>query len=284
MNNKIRVLNKLVFCSLVLTLHIPVSAQFLSNAVREFNKGGKHFGRVLDKAGKDASKATVIALHNIGTATGAAANNAKRMIEKRLKDTSVTAGKAGKDLVTETGRVGSDALDARKAIGKFLATSITGSLESIAGTERRIEDGKLLDAIFHIALDPLRTHEEAAFQATQESRWLNTIGAAAASAYGGPAGAAAYATWQTYKTSGGNPELALRSGIITGLTSSSRAGIGGMSPGNTAEIFKKSVLAGAVAGLDTAASGGNADQIRDGFILGLVNSIVHPFGNLRVKP
>jgi hypothetical protein len=256
---------------LLLVSHItaPVKAQgFFKNPVRELKKGGKNFGRVLDKAVKDASKTVGVALHDIGKATGAAAENARKAIEKGLFDASKTAGKAGKDLAAETGRVGTNAVEMVKAVGKYMETNVAGSIQSLSDAEKRFREGKLLDAMFHLALDPLTTQEEAAFIATQESGWLNTAGAAAASAYGGPAGAAAYATWQTYKATGGNAELALRAGLITGLTNYAMTGIGKMAPGTTPEMLQKAVLAGSVGGLAVAASGGNEDDIKKAFILG----------------
>lgn len=128
--------------------------------------------------------------------------------------------------------------------------------------------------MFHHAFDPLTIQEETAFKATQESGWLNTVAATGASVYGGPAGAAAYAAWQTYRISGGNAELAIRAGIISGLTSAAmggsdgKGGLAGITATSTQEIVQKAVLAGAIGGLAIAAGGGSSDDIRDGFLMG----------------
>ena len=256
---------------ILLFLHYSsqLSAQdFINNVIRETKKGINNTGKVLGKAGNDASNTMGIALHDIGMATGQAAQDARRTIEKGLQDASRNAGKGAVDLIAETGRIGKNAEKTGIAIKNYVGSSIPGYISSIQDAEKRIADGKLLDAAFHLALDPLTAQEEAAFQATQESGWLNTVGATAAAAYGGPAGAAAYATWQTYKATNGNAELAIRAGIITGLTSSAMSGIGTLNGTTTTEMVRKSVLAGAVGGLAIAASGGDADEIRNGFILG----------------
>lgn len=256
---------------LLLVLNTAASSQaqgFFKNPVKELKKGGKNFGRVIDKAIKDAGKTVGVTLHDIGKATGKAAENARKAIEKGLVDASVAAGKANKDLIAETGRVGTNAVEMVRAVGKYMETNVTGTITTLSDAEKRFREGKLLDAMFHLALDPLTTQEEAAFIATQESGWLNTAGAAAASAYGGPAGAAAYATWQTYKATGGNAELALRAGLITGLTSYAMQGVGKITPGTTPEMLQKAVLAGSVGGLAVAASGGDEDDIKKAFILG----------------
>jgi hypothetical protein len=44
------------------------------------------------------------------------------------------------------------------------------------------------------------------------------VGQVAATAYGGPGGAAAYAAWYAYRATGGDAETALRVALITGAT------------------------------------------------------------------
>lgn len=239
-------------------------ANLFNNVLREAKRGGKNVGKTIEKGVRDVKTTSGTALKDIGKAPGKAAEDARKAIEKGLVDASRTVGKAGKDLAAETRRVGPQAVELGTALGKYVERTATGTVDAVQDAERRLSEGKILDAAFHLALDPLTNQEEAAFLATQESGWLNTVATTAALAAYGPGGAAAYASWQTYHASGGNAELAVRAGIITGLTSTAMGGVNGMN----ASIAKKAVLAGAVGGLAVAASGGNQDQVRDAFILG----------------
>ncbi|MBG8555023.1 hypothetical protein [Hymenobacter guriensis] len=249
---------------LVIINSCPVQAQFVNNVVRELKRGGKNIGKTVEKGVRDVKNTAGVAINQVGRATGQAAAVATRTVENGLQDATRTAGKAGKDIVAETGRVGHHTIDLGEAVGMYVERNVSGTVETLSDAENRLREGKILDAMFHVALDPLTKQEEAAFLATQQSGWLNTAGATAASAYGGPAGAAAYASWQTYKATGGNAELALRAGIIAGLTSNSMQGVGAM----PVDATKKAVLAGSIGGFAIAASGGDADDIRDGFIKG----------------
>jgi hypothetical protein len=243
-------------------------AQFLNNIVREVKRGGKNIGKSIEKGVRDAKKVTSTAVHDLGKATGKSAEDARKAVEKGLSDATKTAGKAGGDIKKETERLKPHLMDLGNALIVYANHAIIGTGEALVNAADRINEGKMLDAAFHLALDPLTTQEESAFLATQESGWLNTVGATAASAYGGPGGAAAYAAWQTYKATGGNADLALRAGIITGLTSSAMQGIGSLGGKTTPQMVKKAVLAGSVGGIAVAASGGKQDDIRDAFIMG----------------
>ncbi|MFB9080240.1 hypothetical protein ACFFWB_22990 [Flavobacterium procerum] len=231
-------------------------------------KVARNVGRTVEKGVRDLNKTTGIAIHDLAKTTGKAAEDTRKTIEKGLADASRESGRAGKNIVAETGRVGNNTVDIFKALEKFTEKNIDGTLDLAKSTEQRIREGKLLDAVFHVALDPLTTQEEAAFLATQQSGYLNTAGAVAAGVYGGPGGSAAYAAWQTYRISGGNAELALRAGIISGLSSAALKGIGEIDASQTIEMIEKSALAGAVGGLAIAASGGDEQDIKNGFILG----------------
>ena len=244
-------------------------AQFsLKRILKSGEKAVRNVGRTVEKGVQDMNKTTGIAIHDLGKATGKVADDARKTLEKGLQDASRESGRAGKNIVQETGRVKANAVDIFKALEKYAETNISGTIALTKSTEQRIREGKLLDAVFHVALDPLTKQEEAAFLATQQSKYLNTAAATAAGVYGGPGGSAAYAAWQTYRASGGNAELAFRAGIITGLTSSSLKVVGSMSGSEAKEMLQKSVLAGAIGGLAIAASGGDEEQIKKGFILG----------------
>lgn len=260
-------ITRISICFLLLCT-TPFYAQFYKKVLKEIAKGGKNIGKTIEKGVSDVKNASGDAIHDIGKATGKAAEDVRKGIEKGLNDASRAAGKAGKDIAAETQRVGKHGMDVGVAIEAYVKSRVESTGELINSTKERLEEGKIVDALYHLALDPLTAEEEAAFLATQKSGWLNTVGATAASAYGGPAGASAYAAWQTYRVSGGNTELALRAGLITGLTTAAMNGITTMDGATKVDMLKKGVLAGAVGGLAVAASGGTEEDIKTGFILG----------------
>jgi hypothetical protein len=87
----------------------------------------------------------------------------------------------------------------------------------------------------------------------------------AATVYGGPAGAAAYAAWYTYRATG-DANLALRAGVLSALTSAAGGSVASMPSSTAVEVFKKAVVAGAVGGMATAAAGGDENAVRDAFL------------------
>jgi hypothetical protein len=255
-------------CTFLLALPLAAAGWGLKNVLREVRRGGVNVGRVFEKAVRDTGKTAGVAIHDIGKATGKAAEDARRNIEIGMQNASRATGKGITDLGAETKRVGKNAGDVGKALGHYLANNVTGTIGTVQDAERRLRQGKILDALAHAALDPWTKQEEAAFKATQESGWLNTAGATAAAAYGGPGGSAAYASWQTYRASGGNAEMALRAGFIAGLAGTAMKGVSSVGGATVPDVAKRAALAGAVGGIAIAASGGGADDIRDGFILG----------------
>lgn len=239
----------------VFGLHPTVNAQF-GSVGKAFKKGYNNVRKTLKKAEKDTRREAGKTIHNVAREVGNGAENVGKTIKI-----------GGKNIENEVLRVGPHTVDFGRAIGKYMERSVSGTVNVFADAGKRVEEGKLADALFHLSLDPLRNTEKNAFKATQESGWVNSVGAIAASAYGGAGGAAAYASWQTYRATDGNAELALRAGIITGLTSFGTDGISKMPSGDKFEMIKKAVLSGAVGGLAVAASGGDESDILEGFIL-----------------
>jgi hypothetical protein len=230
--------------------------------------------------------ATATAVNQVGAATGVAASqvvqgtgtvagavitvgeNIAKETGVALHNTGKVAGKGAKDLVLETGRIPGHLVDAGDALITFGTTYSEALADKAKAAERQLRQGKLADALFDTALLPLSAQEEAAFAATQKSGWVNSAGAVAAAAYGGPGGSAAYAAWQTYRLTDKNVELAIRAGIIAGLTKAATGEVGKLSGAETPDMIKKAVLAGAVSGMAIAASGGDEAAIRGGIAMG----------------
>src|SRR5690554_4580349 len=242
-------------------------------------------GKSLHEHAEDVGKSLPKCGGDICGAVERVKNEAKKAVEKGIKeagnavddtvktistgkphgDIAKTVVKAVDDTVKEADRGLKNVEEAVHAIGKFTERQLHGVGDTLSDAEKRVREGKVVDAIWHLGADPLRHTEDNAAKAAQESSLINTVGQVAASAYGGPGGAAAYSAWYTYKETG-DADLALKVGIITGATSSAFGTVGDM-PSNTAgELTKKTIAAGAIGGVAVAASGGDEDAIREGFL------------------
>ena len=152
--------------------------------------------------------------------------------------------------------------EAIDAAHKFLGDQFESAGESVDNAAQRVREGKLVDAWWHFIYDPYQFSEKNAAKMFQRSSLLRTVGSVAASAYGGPAGAAAFAAWYTYRATG-DAELALRTGAIVGAVSYAQGEISSL-PDD--EVASKAILAGTVTGLGVAAAGGDEDDVREAFL------------------
>jgi hypothetical protein len=212
---------------------------------KAFKKGFKDIRNTLKKAERDVRKETGKTVHNL------------------VKE----SGKGVQNVANETVKVGPHVIDFGTAVINYTGNTVTSYQNVIKDAGKRVAEGKLADALFHVALDPLRNEEKNLFKLTQESSLAKSMGAIAASAYGGPSGAAAYAAWQTYRSSNGNVELALRAGVLAGFTYMANTELGQMKMSEEFALVKKTILAGSIGGLAVAASGGDDRDVLDGFIL-----------------
>ena len=224
-------------------------------------------GKVIEnvgKAGEVAVNQTGKVVENVAVATVDAANDVVKATEVAINQTGKAIGKGGEDVVREAGRVPGHVVDVGSATVKYVESYGNSAITTIEDAARRIKQGKIVDALFHVALAPLQAQEEAAFKATQESSWVNSAAAVAASAYGGPGGSASYAAWQTYRLSGNNMEMAVRAGLVAGLTNAASGAVEKMDP----DLIKSVILGGAIGGAAMAASGADEESILDGIIMG----------------
>jgi hypothetical protein len=194
-------------------------------------------------------------------------NNLQKAADKGQKDVATTLNKAGKDTGAETKRAVIHVADAARAVAKFTQSETKGNSSTASNIRRRFREGKIVDAIWHSATEPLQHTSADAALAVQQSSILNAMGQITASAYGGVGGAAAYAAWYTYSTTK-NPSLALRIAIITGA---SAAALGQTAKLGTAatpatRLAEKAIVAGAIGGMAVAAAGGDKTAVKDGFL------------------
>ena len=182
-------------------------------------------------------------------------------------DIAKTVVKAGDDTLKEAGRAGRNINDAAIAAGHFVENQGQAIGETLSDAEKRVREGKIIDAIWHVATDPARHTENSFAEAVTESTLLNNVATAAASIYGGPSGAAAYAAWYTYKQTG-DLELALKAGVIAGATAEGLQMVNGMPSGTVDELTKKTLASASIGGAAVAASGGDERAIMEAFVKG----------------
>ncbi|WP_144395077.1 hypothetical protein [Pleionea sediminis] len=183
----------------------------------------------------------------------------------------VCRNKAFRDTVEEIKRAGININDLALATGNFVESSVNKWGDTLSDAEKRVREGKIVDAIWHVATDPLRHSSDNLANAAMQSDLVNYAGTAIASVYGGPEGAAAYSAWLTYETTG-DLNLALKSGVTAGLTAHSMNIVNTM-PNTSDYLFRKALANAAISGAAVAVSGGDEAAIRDAFFKGVTVSV-----------
>jgi hypothetical protein len=235
----------------------------LKEANRSVIKAGKAGEKALHGAGKTGEKA----LHDAGKTGEKTLHDAGKTGEKALHDAGKTGEKALHDIGAESRRAGRNINHLSIATGHFLESQVQGIGDTLSDADKRIREGKFVDAIWHVATDPLRHAEAGAAAAVAESKLLNYIAAAGASVYGGPAGAAAYAAWFAYRQTG-DLELALKAGVIAWATAQGAAMVNGLPTSPPDALARKTVASAALGGAAVAASGGDDEDVLKGFLQG----------------
>jgi len=205
---------------------------------------------------------------------GAVIESIERESARVTKNAVTATNKAISDVKAEGKRGARNLGDAADAIGGYVHDKTKGTVKSYSRAFDRMREGKIVDALWHVGTDQWKIEDDAAGKAAMKSSILRTVGQVSASVYGGPGGTAAYAAWLTYHQSGGDANMALKVGIISGATSWAMQTTGKLpstdSSGNIilSEAGKKVVIAGAIGGAAMAAAGGDEDAIRDAFVKG----------------
>ncbi|MFN3233403.1 MAG: hypothetical protein ACE363_14765 [Alphaproteobacteria bacterium] len=233
---------------------------------------------VKDLTGKPLHEHGEKAAREVGNALKDTAREADKLGRKTIKE----IGNAGEDLriLVEEGKCGGDVCDALDAAVKFTESNVIDAGKTLERAAERIQEGKLIDALWHLGVDPLNDTQENAAEAAARSSVLRAVGQVAAGAYLGPGGAAAYAAWLTYNMTDGDLELALKAGVISGATAvamtsiSNVEGIDAIKGVSIDEIAQRAVLSGAVAGMAVAASGGDQAAIQNAITAGITMSVI----------
>lgn len=182
-------------------------------------------------------------------------------IQKGVENAAAAYEKGWRDTTEQAKRSFADAVEAGEAVARYTGRQLK-DLEVAGGNAiRRAQEGKVVDAMWGLAVEPLQATEKNFVIATQESQVIAAAAQSAAATYGGPAGAAAYAAWTTYRTTG-DADLALRAGILSAITSQT----GSMTETPTNNVLRKAALAGAAGGIAVAAAGGDEQAITQAFL------------------
>ncbi|HNP84109.1 MAG TPA: hypothetical protein PKN47_21795 [Nitrospira sp.] len=230
------------------TVKVPVKV-----TTETLKETGKRLGSLGGEVGK------------VGEKVEKASGDVQSTHSKAIEDVSKTFDKATKDVDATLRKAGKDVNDASIAIGKYIERQVQGTGETISSADKRIREGKFVDAIWHLGTDPASHTEKNAAKLAQESTLVNALAQVAASAYGGPQGAAAYAAWYTYRATG-DVGLALRVGLTVGVTAVAMGAVGEMPTATTEQLIKKAAVTGAIGGIGVAASGGDEQAIYEGFL------------------
>ena len=137
----------------------------------------------------------------IATAQKAGGDTVRTFV-KAGKDATATYVKAWKDTAEQTKKSFQDTVDAGKAATNYTINQVKAYETALNSAEKRLREGKVVDSMWGLAVEPLQASEANFAKATQESTLIATAAASAAAVYGGPGGAAAYAAWSTYRATG----------------------------------------------------------------------------------
>jgi hypothetical protein len=193
----------------------------------DIKQGANNAAKDVEKVYKNISKEGAIAVDNLA-----------KTIEKGGKDFVYNHKKSAEDIKAEIGRAGKDTEQAVAAIGRYIERQANSTIEAHQKAMDRVREGKVIDAIWHLGLDPIRATSDNTAAAVTESSVLNTVAQVAATAYLGPQGAAAYAAWLTYQQTG-DVSLAVKVGVLAGASSYAMSQAGAMPTDGAYEVAKK---------------------------------------------
>lgn len=226
----------------------------------------KEGSKVVGKLGGDVVREFGIGARNIERETRKAGNDVGTSLKKAAADTERTArqfgGDVGRELKNSQGEIGS----AATAVYRFAVREAEGSVNTVRGAEKRFREGKVIDAVWSLGVTPLQNTSGNASQLATENAIVGMVMQGAASIYGGPAGAAAYAAWLTYNQTGGDVNAALRVALVSAIKSAAPQFGSNPATATVPQAFKQAAVAGTMNGLAVAAAGGSPGDMQKALI------------------
>jgi len=239
----------------------------LSNVARETSIGAGNVAREGGIVAGNVAREGGIVAGNVARVGGIFVGNVAREGGIGLRNVATTIKKASDDTGAQLNRSQHDLEDAGTAVWRFTMNQLASTRDAVGNAEKRLREGKVIDAMFHLATEPLQSTEKNAANAAMESELLSTVGSVAASVYGGPQGAAAYAAWLTYRQTG-DIDMALRVGVIAGASGYANGQASTMARATVTDSIKRAAVVGAIGGAAVAAAGGTPDAINAAFLRG----------------
>jgi hypothetical protein len=186
-------------------------------------------------------------------------------VQKAGKDVLATYEKGWRDAGAQAMRSFNDTVDAGKAVAHFADRQVQAQVAALDNGVRRAREGQVINSVWGVVYEPAKSTEQNFFKATQESRVIYAAAQTEATAYGGPAGAAAFAAWYTYRTTG-DANRALWAGVKAAVENSTGSQYDNMPTFTVADMVKKAAVAGAVGGIAAAAAGGDENAVKGAFL------------------
>lgn len=234
---------------------IPTIDDVTSHLVKAETKDlGQIAGNIISEAG--------VGYANLEQETKKGLTNIDTNLRKAGGDVERTVRQAGGDAARELKAAQREVEGAATATYRYSVRQAEGSVETLRQAERRFREGKVIDAVWHLGLQPVQNSSDNAAQAALESSIVATAMSTAASTYGGPGGAAAYATWLAYYQTGGDANAALRVGLISAIKAYGTQAAPDPATAGLSETFKHAAVGGAMSGLAVAAAGGSPEEIQ----------------------
>jgi hypothetical protein len=232
---------------------------------REATNAKKEIDREASKAKGNADREATKLKRNIDREATRAKQDIEREATRFKQDIDSQATKAKEDFDRELTRAKEDIDEAVQAATTFVEAEVEALNETLSEAEKRIREGKALDALWHLATEPLKSTKDAVAQAATDSALLQQLGAMAATAYGGPAGASAYTAWLTYERTG-SLESAMRAGVVAGITSAGGRLVESVEGSGLTETLRREITRASVNAAAVAASGGSQEDIQEAFM------------------
>jgi len=211
-----------------------------------------------DEAGKAVAKIS----GNVYREAGIGIGNVDRESKRGLGQVERNLRKSGNDFGMQLKRSQKDVGDLGTAVYRYVLHESDADRQLANSFERRFREGKIIDALWSLGTERAQTTDKNAAEAALSSSVLSTVGSVAASVYGGPEGAAAYAAWLAYhKTCEAgkcDANLAVKVGMIAAATTYANGQANAIS-----NVGERAAVMGAIAGAAVAASGGKPQDIND---------------------
>lgn len=225
-------------------------------------------GKVLGKVTGDIVREAGIGLSNVERESRRLGGQLDTNLRKAGGDYERTLRKAGGDVGREAKAAQREVEAAGTAVYRFAIRQAESSVHTVREAEERFREGKVIDAVWGLGVRPAQSTSDNAARATMESAVLAMVASTAASTYGGPGGAAAYAAWLAYYQTGGDTNAALRVGLVAAIRAYGGAASGAANPAaaTVSESLKQAAVTGAVNGLAVAAAGGSPGDVQNAML------------------